>query len=49
MRSVVVNCCCEKLVASARGQFRNPEEEELPPLEVPTVTRKLVRQQAEKI
>jgi hypothetical protein len=22
-----VSCCCEKLVADARGQFGNPEEE----------------------
>jgi hypothetical protein len=22
----VVSCCCEKLVAEARGQFGNPEE-----------------------
>jgi hypothetical protein len=45
--SVFVSCCCEKLVAEARGQFGNPEEEERPPLEA--VTRKLVKtQQAEK-
>jgi hypothetical protein len=36
-----------KLVAEARGQFGNPKEEELLPLE--RVTRKLVKtQQAEK-
>jgi hypothetical protein len=26
--SVVVSCCCSKLVAEAREQFRNPEERE---------------------
>jgi hypothetical protein len=46
--SVVVSCCCENLVAEARGQFGNPEEGERPPLEA--VTRKLVKtQQTEKI
>jgi hypothetical protein len=44
--SVLVSRCCEKLVADAQGQFRNPEEGERPPLE--TVTRRLVKtQQAE--
>jgi hypothetical protein len=32
-----VSCCCEKLVAEARGQLGNPEEGECPTLE--TVTR----------
>jgi hypothetical protein len=32
--SVIANCCCEKLVAETRGQFRNPEEGKHPPLEV---------------
>jgi hypothetical protein len=46
--TLVVSCCCEKLVAEARGQFGNPEEVERPLLEA--VTRKLVKtQQAEKI
>jgi hypothetical protein len=31
--SVLVRCCCEKLVAEERGQFENPEERERPPLE----------------
>jgi hypothetical protein len=31
-----VNCCCEKLVAEAGGQFGNPEERESPPLEAAT-------------
>jgi hypothetical protein len=45
--SVVVSCCCEKLVAEARGQFGNPEEGERSALEA--VTRKLVKtQEAEK-
>jgi hypothetical protein len=37
-----VSCCCEKLVAEARGQFGNPEEGERPPLEAATRQR-LVR------
>jgi hypothetical protein len=45
--SVVVSCCCEKLVTEARGQLGNPEEGERLPLEA--VTRKLVTTQlAEK-
>jgi hypothetical protein len=45
--SVLVSCCCYKLVAEAWGQFGNPEEGEHPPLEA--VTRKLVKtQQTEK-
>jgi hypothetical protein len=45
--SVLVCCCCYKLVAEARGQFGNPEEGVRPLLEA--VTRKLVRtQQAEE-
>jgi hypothetical protein len=28
-----VSCCCEKLVAEARGPFGNPEEGERLPLE----------------
>jgi hypothetical protein len=36
-----VSCCCEKLVAEARGQFGNPEEGERPQLEA--VTRKLAK------
>jgi hypothetical protein len=45
--SVLVSCCCEKLLAEARGQFENPEEGERPPLEA--VTSKLVKtQQTEK-
>jgi hypothetical protein len=28
-----VSCCCEKLVAEARGHFGNTEEKERPPLE----------------
>jgi hypothetical protein len=38
--SVVVSCCCEKLVAEAQGQFGNPEEGERPLLEA--VTRRRV-------
>jgi hypothetical protein len=34
--TVVVSCCCEKLVAEARGQFGNPEEGERPPIEAAT-------------
>jgi hypothetical protein len=34
--SAIVTCCCEKLVAEARGQFGNPEEGERPPLEAVT-------------
>jgi hypothetical protein len=37
--SVVVSCCCEKLVAEFRGQFGNPEEGERPLLEVATKQR----------
>jgi hypothetical protein len=44
---VLVSCCCQKLLAEAKKQFRNLEEGECPPLE--EVTRKLVKtQQAEK-
>jgi hypothetical protein len=32
--SVVVSCCCEKLVAEAWGYFGNPEEGERPLLKV---------------
>jgi hypothetical protein len=31
-----MSCCCGKLVVEARGQFENPEERELPPLEAVT-------------
>jgi hypothetical protein len=42
-----VTCCCENMVAEARGKFGNPEEGECLPLEA--VTRRMVkRQQAEK-
>jgi hypothetical protein len=34
-----VSCCCEKLVAEARGPFGNPEEEKRPPLEAATKQR----------
>jgi hypothetical protein len=34
--SVIVSCCCKKLVAEVRGHFGNQEEGELPPLEVVT-------------
>jgi hypothetical protein len=45
--AVVVRCCCEKLVAEARGQFGNPEAGERPPLDA--VTRTLMKtQQAQK-
>jgi hypothetical protein len=45
--SDIVSCCCEKLVAEARGPLANPEEGERPPLEA--VTRRRMRtQQAEK-
>jgi hypothetical protein len=37
--SVVVSCCCEKLVAEAGEQFGNPEEGERPPLEAATKQR----------
>jgi hypothetical protein len=39
--SVVVSCCCEKLVAEARGKFGNPEKEERPPLKAATRQRLL--------
>jgi hypothetical protein len=45
--SVVVYCCCEKLVTEAQGKLGNPEERECPTLQ--NVARKLVKtQQAEK-
>jgi hypothetical protein len=45
--SILVSCCCKKLVAEARGQCGNPEEGERPPLEA--VTRRPVKtQQTEK-
>jgi hypothetical protein len=34
-------CCCEKLIAEARGQFEIPEEGERPPLEA--VTRRVAK------
>jgi hypothetical protein len=37
--SVVVSCCCYKVVAEARGQFGTPEEEERPLLEAATKQR----------
>jgi hypothetical protein len=37
--SVVVSCCCEKLVAEAGGQLRNQEGRERPPLEAATKQR----------
>jgi hypothetical protein len=37
-----------KLVAEARGQFRNPEEGERPPLEAVTRQRLVKTQQTEK-
>jgi hypothetical protein len=37
--SVIVSCCCEKLVDEARWQFRNPEEGERPPLKAATKQR----------
>jgi hypothetical protein len=37
--SVFMSCCCEKLVAEARGQFGNPEEGERPSLEAATKQR----------
>jgi hypothetical protein len=36
---VFVNCCCEKLVAEARGQFGDPVEGERPSLEATTKQR----------
>jgi hypothetical protein len=42
--SVLVICCCEKLVAEARGQFGNPEEGERPPLKAVTRQRLLKTQ-----
>jgi hypothetical protein len=45
--SVLVSCCCEKLVAEDRGQFRNPEEGERPPLEAATEQRLAKTQQTE--
>jgi hypothetical protein len=44
---MAVSCCCEKLIAAARGQYEIPEERERPPLEA--VTRRLVKtRQAKK-
>jgi hypothetical protein len=43
-----VSCFCEKLVAEARGQFGNPEEGELPPLEAAIEQRLVKTQQTEK-
>jgi hypothetical protein len=37
--SVVVSCCCEKLVTEARGYFGNPEEGERRPLKAATKQR----------
>jgi hypothetical protein len=37
--SVIVSCCCGKLVAEARGQFGNPEEGESLPIEAATKQR----------
>jgi hypothetical protein len=37
--SVVVTCCCEQLVAEARGQLGNPGEGERPPLKAATKQR----------
>jgi hypothetical protein len=37
--SVVVSSCYENLVAETRGQFRNPEDGESPPLETATKQR----------
>jgi hypothetical protein len=34
--STVVSCCCEKLVAEAKGLYENPEEGEHPPMEAIT-------------
>jgi hypothetical protein len=45
--SVLVSCCCEKLITEARGQFGNPEVGERPPLETITRQRLVQTQQAE--
>jgi hypothetical protein len=42
------DCCCEKLVVEARGQFGNPEEGERPLLEAATRQRLVKTQQAQK-
>jgi hypothetical protein len=47
--SVLVSCCCEKLVAEARGQFGNLEEGERPMLEAVTNQRLVKTQQPEEI
>jgi hypothetical protein len=46
--SVLVSCCCQKLVAVARGQCGNPEEGESPPLEAVTRQPLVKTQQTEK-
>jgi hypothetical protein len=38
-----MSCCCDQLVAEARGQFGNPEEGE--PTALEAVTRKLAKTQ----
>jgi hypothetical protein len=37
--SVLVSCCCWKLVAEARGEFGNPEKGECPPFQAATKQR----------
>jgi hypothetical protein len=44
--SLLVSCCCEKLVAEARGKFGDSEEGERPPLEA--VARRLVKTQQDE-